>query len=624
LGRIPEQTINEIRSRVDIVDLIGRTVDLRKAGRNWKGRCPFHDEKTPSFNVNPEREIFHCFGCQEGGDAIAFLMKHDNLSFPEAARALAHEHGIEIPETGGGSDRGISEQIFAANRVAQGVYERLLASPEGAEARRYLEGRGLDSEATAAHGVGFVPDRWDSVKLALEREKIRPEVGEQAGLLARKRSFYDRLRGRVTFPIHDVRGRIVGFGGRALGVDQEPKYLNTPESPVYRKREALYGFPDALSAIRKAERAVLCEGYFDRIALARAGLCEALATCGTALTREHAKNLARRTRNVVLLLDGDSAGRAAAEKALDVLLPEGLRVQIASLPPGDDPDSLLLAKGPDALVDLVENAADALDEVMSRALAEGHATPAAKADAVARVAPLVAKVRNPVERDSYARRLALATDTDPGAVASVVREAGREARGDTRERLPGHLAGGPPADDAVPVRRNETHLDRHARELALMVYRQPRRASEVLPDDLASLMPESEWRELVIRMLAAGDEGMVGPDGSLDHFRLEAELSDGLRKQLGELAVDERFLGEIPAEQVLADLVGHFERAQERLRARELNRLMSDPAQDHMDILRQKNEALQRRKQSRLEPRREGPRAAAPPSNVPPGGGVAP
>mgnify|MGYP001822657810 FL=1 len=312
MSRIPETTIQEIRERADIVGLISRYVDLKQAGRNWKGLCPFHNEKTPSFNVNPDRQMFHCFGCQEGGDVVGFLMKHDGLTFPEAVRTLAGELGIEIPEERDGADAGLTAKIFRANELAQKLYREALREPEGKIARSYLVSRGFDGATADTFGIGFAPARWDAVAERLRRERIAGDVGSQAGLLAERKSgkgHYDRLRGRLTFPIQDVRGRVIGFGGRALEADQEPKYLNTPESPVFHKRQALYGYPEALEPIRRAGRVILCEGYFDRIAFARAGLGEALATCGTALTPEHGAQLRRRAREEMRLHEPGAAFR---------------------------------------------------------------------------------------------------------------------------------------------------------------------------------------------------------------------------------------------------------------------------------------------------------------------------
>ena len=262
MGRIPEETIQTIRDRIDIVAVIGRYVDLKKSGRNFKGRCPFHEEKTPSFNVNPDRQIFHCFGCQVGGNAMSFLMRYENLSFPEAVRTLGKECGVEVPDNDSG-DRGVSEQLFAANEHAQDFYQRGLEPAKAASAPRRTSpsaastpkpSRPLASAMRPTAGMN-----WEATR-ALRGDR---SPGDRRGLARRARfkgraqaqgsakGSYARLRGRVVFPIRDVRDRIVGFGGRAIFPDQEPKYLNTPESPIFHKRDALYGFPQALEAIRK-------------------------------------------------------------------------------------------------------------------------------------------------------------------------------------------------------------------------------------------------------------------------------------------------------------------------------------------------------------------------------------
>ena len=411
MGRIPEETIQAIRDRIDIVALIGRYVDLKKAGRNHKGRCPFHEEKTPSFNVNPDRQIFHCFGCQVGGNVMKFLMLYENLSFPEAVRTLASECGVEVPETDSG-DRGVSEQLFSANQHAQSFHRRELSAAGGSGALAYLRDRGIDDEAIETFGIGYAPDSWDELAGVLKRAGVSEQHGIESGLLIEReskpgqksggRNSYARLRGRVVFPIRDVRDRIVGFGGRAISPGQEPKYLTTPESPVFQKRNALYGFPSALEGIRKSGRAIVCEGYFDRIALARAGMTEGVATCGTALTEGHARELSRRTSEIVLLFDGDTAGQSAVEKALHTVLPAGLRVRAAMLPSGDDPDSFLNSQGPDALRKLVDQAPDAIEIVIQNAVKRGCSTPAQKAAVVSHVSPMIALFANPVERIEYA------------------------------------------------------------------------------------------------------------------------------------------------------------------------------------------------------------------------------
>jgi DNA primase len=584
VGRIPSETIEAIRDRVDIVDLVGRYVALRRAGRSFKGLCPFHSEKTPSFQVNPELDIFHCFGCGEGGNAFGFLMRHENLTFPEAVRLLGREVGIEIPEAGTEGESGSGERLRDANELAQRVYRAALAGREGELARSYLAGRGLDLEAAERFGLGYAPDRWDAVASALARAKTPVELGERAGLLAPRRSggHYDRLRHRLTFPIRDVRGRVIGFGGRALAPDQEPKYLNTPETPVFRKREAFYGLPDALEAIRRQGRAVVVEGYFDRIALERAGVAESLATCGTALTPEHARNLRRRTREVVLLFDGDDAGRRAALRSLEVLLPEGLRVRAGALPAGDDPDTFLAREGADALRRLVDEAPPALEGAIRSAVAAGCATPWQKADAVATVARLLVLVQDPVERGEYARRLSWAADVRIEDVDAAVR----------RERAGSHAAAEeiePPA----PARRAATGPEaRVARRLVRLLLDHGALAARLDLEEFTRLLPASPWDALVPALAeAAGGE-------RLDVAELAGRLEPDAGSELLALAVaDEPRLAPAEAEGAFDDTLRWLRRRrQSEARRATTRQLRDDPQADGLALLAEKQRQIEERR----------------------------
>ncbi len=505
-----------VRDRIDIVDLVGRHVSLKKAGRSFKGLCPFHHEKTPSFIVTPERGTWHCFGCGEGGNAFAFLMRQENLTFPEAVRSLAAELGIEIPESDGG-DRGVLEGVLRANALAHEHYQRCLAGDEGHGARDYLAKRGLDSTEASRLGIGFAPDRWEGVAEVLRRAEIPGDVAERAGLV-RARSgggHYDLLRGRVVFPIQDARGRVVAFGGRALAAGQDPKYLNTPESPVFRKREAFYGLPHALEPMRRSDRAIVVEGYFDQIALVQAELGEAVATCGTALTEEHAKSLSRRTRNVVLLFDGDEAGQRAMLRALEVMLPAGLRVRAAALPGGADPDDFLRSEGAEALRALVDGAPPALEVAIARAAAAGCRTPWERADAVSAVVPLLVLVPDPVERGEFARRLALAVGADVSDVAAALR---RERKAEVAE-----AAAAPP--------RHMGAEDRHYATLLRLLIDHP--AELTSPDEagVLELAPDADWRALAAALLATPVSALAS---------LLDELSGEPRRRFSELANEPR------------------------------------------------------------------------------------
>lgn len=487
MSRIADEIIQEVRDRVDIVDLIGRHLTLKKSGRNHVGLCPFHGEKTPSFNVNSDRQSYYCFGCNEGGNAFTFLMHVENLTFPEAVRTLARECGIEVPESSEGGQSN-TEILYRANEVAQARYRKEFLIP-GNPALAYLEARGFAARAVEKFQLGYAPDSWDAVANALRGEGISPEIGARVGLLAERQSggYYDRLRDRVTFPICDVRGRLIGFGGRAISPEQEPKYLNTPESPIFRKRAAFYGFPEALGPIRSAARAVVVEGYFDRIALDLAGVSSAVATCGTALTPDHVRDLRRRTGEVVLLFDGDEAGQRALEKALQLLLPEGLRVRAAVLPPGDDPDSFSAREGTEALKALVDSATPAIEAVIARVAAGGHDTAWKTADAVAEVVPMLALIPGVVERSEYATQLALAVGTQPRHVEAAIAS---QRRGEDPR-------------DAISVRpRKSGPEDRIVAQLVRSLIEYPALIERVSTDELLALLPAGPAEEIV-RALAS-------------------------------------------------------------------------------------------------------------------------
>ena len=540
MGRIPEETIEAIRNRIDLVDLVGRYVSLRQAGRSFKGLCPFHHEKTPSFQVNPQLGIFHCFGCNAGGNAFAFLMRHDNLTFPEALRALGRECGIEVPESGG-EGAGVGARLREANAAAQRFYAAALRGPEGSAARGYLERRGIDAATAERFSIGYAPEGWDALARALAQQRISADLAARAGLLAERKSggHYDRLRGRVTFPIRDVRGDVVAFGGRALAADQEPKYLNTPESPLFHKREAFYGLPDALEPMRRAGRAVVVEGYFDRIALARAGIGESLATCGTALGEDHARQLRRRAREVVLLFDGDEAGQRAVERSLALLLPEGLRVRAVELPAGDDPDSFLLREGPEALRARVDAAEPAIEGVIRRAVARGCATPWEKADAVAAVVPLLARVADPIERGEHVRQLAFSAGVEAADVEAALRKERKGGRELDRDEVQEQTRSGPRA--AGPE-------DRWARGLARLLVDHPALARALDARELAELLPGPPWDSLLPALVQADGLAVaeiaerLGGEAGAELLALAVEDQPALEPPQAERAIGDTIL----------------------------------------------------------------------------------
>jgi DNA primase len=365
-GRIPKSFIDELIARADIVEVVGARVALKKAGSNYKGLCPFHGEKTPSFTVSPSKGFYHCFGCSAHGTAIGFLMAYDNLEFPEAVEALAEMMGLEVPResTGTPERKDDNDELYALLREADQIYRAALRSSNRAIA--YLKKRGIDGPTAGRFGIGYAPDAWDTVLRQLGTSDARIAKLTQAGLVVTNDAGrrYDRFRDRIMFPIRNApRGQIIGFGGRVLD-SGEPKYLNSPETPIFRKGHELYGLYEARQNPGRPKQIVVVEGYLDVASLVQHGVENAVATLGTATTAENLRRLTRLTDRILFCFDGDRAGRAAAWRALETALPYGggtLELKFLLLPEGDDPDSFVRSYGPDAFRTLAEKAAPLSD-----------------------------------------------------------------------------------------------------------------------------------------------------------------------------------------------------------------------------------------------------------------------
>ncbi len=379
MARIPQKFIDDLLDRIDIVDVVDRRVKLRKTGKNFSACCPFHDEKTPSFSVNPEKQFYYCFGCGAGGNALGFIMDYERMDFPEAVESLAHTVGLEVPkeETKPGekpqqdSNRPLFDQLEQAARF----YEHALRKhPDAKRAVTYLKKRGLTGEIAKAFRIGFAPPGWDNLMKAAGQNEPQQALLMTGGMLVKndKGRTYDRFRDRIMFPILDARGRVIAFGGRVLG-DEKPKYLNSPETPVFHKSRELYGLYQARKVNRSLTRIVVVEGYMDVIALAQHGITYAVATLGTATSESHIERLFRHVSEVVFCFDGDEAGRKAAFRALESALPtlqDGRQARFLFLPDGEDPDSLVRAKGQGHLEHLFDTAAP-LEKFLFDHLAEG-------------------------------------------------------------------------------------------------------------------------------------------------------------------------------------------------------------------------------------------------------------
>lgn len=430
-GRVPPQVLAEIKARVNLVELIGRYVELKRAGRSYKAPCPFHKETAPSFVVNEEMGTYHCFGCQAHGDAFRFLMAVENLSFFEAVKQLAATTGVELPELRPPTPEEVrqlseKEATLKANELAMAFYEKSLLSNEGGKvARAYIEKRGINAEMQRVFRLGYAPDSWDATLNALRREGLTPPVIEKAGLgIPGTRGLYDRFRHRLMFPIIMQHEQVVGFGGRILGDRDEAKYINSPESPVFVKSNSLYGYHAARTTIGRLNRVIIVEGNVDVVMMHQHGFTETVATLGTALTETHIRFLKRMTKNLFIVYDGDAAGKKAMFAALERFLKFEVNARAVLLPGGHDPDTFLRENGAQGFSELLAKARYLFDiwlEDQYLLRAEG---PKGASDCLHRVVPMLAKIADNVERDLYVQRIAQALQVREVTIRQELRRHG--------------------------------------------------------------------------------------------------------------------------------------------------------------------------------------------------------
>ena len=430
-GLIPQSFIDDLLNRTDIVDVVSSRVQMKKAGKNYTACCPFHKEKTPSFSVSPDKQFYYCFGCGAGGNALGFIMDHDNLDFPQAVEELAKAAGMEIPREESGRPhkprQPTDSPLYPLLTAAADFYRQALKShPARKAAVDYLKGRGLTGEIARDFGLGFAPPGWDNLYKHLSSDTLQQKAMIDAGLLvenAETGKRYDRFRDRVMFPIRDSRGRIIAFGGRVLG-DDKPKYLNSPETPVFHKGQELYGLFEARKFNRSLDEIIVVEGYMDVIALAQQGLRNAVATLGTATSEEHMKRLFRVVPSVLFCFDGDQAGRNAAWRALEATLPclqDGRRARFLFLPEGEDPDTLVRSEGTDAFKARINQHAQPLADYFFQQLTE-EADPRSlegKAHMATLAAPLIDKVPGANLRTLMRQRLSEITGLTSETVSQL-------------------------------------------------------------------------------------------------------------------------------------------------------------------------------------------------------------
>ena len=408
---IPEEKVREVAERISIVEVVSDYVPLRRAGANFLGLCPFHAEKTPSFNVNPAREIFHCFGCGAGGNAFSFVMKIEGVSFPEAVKLIARKAGIEIEERQLTSSEKKSQDEYAQflriNDLTTSYYRSvLLNEQEGESARRYLANRSVESDISETYRLGFAPDRRDGLVKHLRNNGADLDTALKLGIVRKSDAgWYDLFRNRLIFPIRDARGQVIAFAGRVLDAAL-PKYINSPESPLYHKSSVLFGLDMALPSIRTGNSVIIVEGYFDHLALYRAGVQNVVATCGTALTGIHAGLIKRHAERAYILFDSDNAGKKATIRSMELFLEQRIPAYVISLPPGDDPDSFLTIHSAEEFDVLRVKARPAFEYFVRSLLAE---TPPDSVDSKVRIiddiVPRFRKIADSVERDLYEKEI---------------------------------------------------------------------------------------------------------------------------------------------------------------------------------------------------------------------------
>ena len=570
---------DRVKQQADIVRVICEYVRLKKSGQNFSGLCPFHQEKTPSFSVSPVKQMYYCFGCGKGGDVFQFVMELEKSPFPEAVRTVAEKCGIAIPKPRERSpeERRENQQrsaLVEMHREAAAFFAKhLLQSPEGKAALGYLEDRGLDHESITRFGLGFAPSGGDALVRALKSKFAEKDL-EVSGLAGRDQSgrFYDRFRRRIMFPIANEAGKVIAFGGRAMG-DDMPKYMNSPETPIYSKSTVLYHLDRAKEALRHSDFAVLVEGYMDAIAVARAGIGNVVASCGTSLAESQIKLLSRFTQRIVVNYDPDTAGQAATERSLTLLLEKEFDVRVLALPGGADPDKFIKEKGVEAYAKLLVQSPPYLDYLIGRARLMDRTTAQGKVAALNFLMPYVQRLPNRLLRSEWATRISSELRVDEPVLREALRIAANERRSEVK----------PKAVLLTPaIKRAERQLIKMLFEAAEF---RERLAQEIALANLHHGLETRNIFEALISALAAGEI----PDASALSSRLDDKdrrlIFEILFEALPEGTWDDaesclNFLRNLPVTEELATLQRQIEAAPP---ADEMKRLIVR----RMELLRQ-------------------------------------
>jgi DNA primase len=556
MGFLSEEKVSEIRDRSSILEVVSDYVTLKKTGKNYKGLCPFHAEKTPSFMVNEEKQIFHCFGCGEGGDAFTFLMKAGHFSFPQAVEELAKRYGVSLPsrELSPAQKKEMAQQdaFFQINQIASDYFHDLLTQRrEGEEGRKYIAQRGINREIIIEHRLGYSADRWNGLVQHLQEKKVPLELASKLGLIfprgkvgasavreGRKldaSGWYDAFRGRVLFPIFDLHQRIVGFGGRVIREGQ-PKYLNSPESSLYHKGEVLYGLPVAKRYVAERNCVLIVEGYFDLLTLHQYGFKHSVATLGTALTPQHIRTLKRYTKNVMTVFDADPAGVQAALRSLPLFLQEEVDGKVVVLPEGEDPDGFLRKGNLKEFQERVEQAVSLIDFFFERLMkTHGVKSVDGKVKIAKEGVALLAKIPDRVRRNFYTKALAERLDVKESFLYEILQSSPREpfkARGD---------AGKPSEERSFP--KSEEWV-------VCLMAQHPEVIPAISEEDILK-----EFESPILQRIAEALQDLYRRTGRFSLPQALAHFDEGLRGRLSEFAFQEDGLEEGDRRRILHDCI---------------------------------------------------------------------
>ncbi len=573
-GFFSEEKVSEIRDRASILEVVSDYVSLKKAGKNHKGLCPFHSEKTPSFMVNEEKQIFHCFGCGEGGDVFSFLMKVAHLSFPQALEELAKRYGVKLPSKefspAQKKEMAKREALFQINQIASEYFHDLLTRRrEGEEARKYLSQRGIMDEVVREHRLGYSLDRWDGLVQHLKERKLSLELALELGLIfpKKKEGWYDAFRGRIMFPIFDLHQRVIGFGGRVIR-GGEPKYYNSTESSIYHKGEVLYGLQAARRYTASKDCVIIAEGYFDLLTLHQSGVKHSVATLGTALTTQHIRTLKRYTKNLITVFDADPAGIQASLRSLPLFLEEEVSAKTILLPRGDDPDSFLRAGRVEEFEQKVTEAIPLIDFFFEHLMKTYDGT---SIDGKVKIAEegvaLVNKIPDGIRRDFYLRALAERLDVKESLLYELARPSPkRRVRTEDELKRPAVEKGFPKSEEIV---------------LRLMIHH---------PEWIPTISRENilkEFENPLLRKMAEHLVTFYQKKGRLDISEVLGSFEEGLRGKVREFTLQESGLEGMDQEKILRDCI-------QKIHKKKLKR-------DESDLLRRIKEAEKQKGEKGLE-----------------------